>query len=172
MKVQMSLTLALEQDTEESSHEGFVELEEFYTKDNECVWKETARWIKFEEDVEENANRWGKPHVPCLNFSSIQDVRRTLENGAILLDLDENNLQNIAISVAEQLITLGSLLSEEKDVFISVLLTPHLHNLQKKTGSSTSGRRFSRVVPTSEPNKKYDKGLPIIVENKLEEPSG
>lgn len=174
------MSVSLDLDAGESSHEAFVELEEFYTKDKDFFWKETARWIKFEEDVEENANRWGKPHVPCLNFSSIQDVRSTLENGAILLDLDEKNLQNIAISVVEQLIALGTLLAEERDVFISVLLTPHLHNLQRKPGgSSTGGRRFSRIVPTpanAEPNQKYNlntnKGLPIIVEGTLEEPSG
>jgi hypothetical protein len=104
-----------------------------------------------------------------LNFSSFQDVRAALDSGAVLLDLDENNLQNIAISVAEKLIDSGSLHAKERDVFISVLLTPHLHHMQKKQGSSTSGRRFSRVVPTStvsEVNQKYNKALPVIVEDK------
>ena len=43
-------------------------------------WKETARWIKFEEDVEES-NRWGKPHVASLTFHSLLELRKGLEKG-------------------------------------------------------------------------------------------
>jgi len=36
----------------------FTELEELrLTEDGETEWKETARWIKFEENVETGANR-------------------------------------------------------------------------------------------------------------------
>lgn len=55
----------------------FVELEEL--KGSE--WKETARWIKFEEDLEERANRWGKPHVATLSFHSLLELRRCFEYG-------------------------------------------------------------------------------------------
>ena len=44
-------------------------------------WKETARWIKFEENVEES-NRWGKPHVASLTFHSLLELRKGLEKGA------------------------------------------------------------------------------------------
>ena len=37
-------------------------------KNQEPQWRETARWIKFEEDVEEETERWGKPHVASLSF--------------------------------------------------------------------------------------------------------
>ena len=35
----------------------FTELEELHTTDGHLEWKETARWIKFEENVETGANR-------------------------------------------------------------------------------------------------------------------
>ena len=43
-------------------------------------WKETARWIKFEENVEDS-NRWGKPHVAPLTFHSLLELRKGLEKG-------------------------------------------------------------------------------------------
>lgn len=60
----------------------FVELNELtMDKDQELHWKETARWIKFEEDVEEETERWGKPHVASLTFRSLLELRRTIAHG-------------------------------------------------------------------------------------------
>lgn len=50
-------------------------------KNQELQWKETARWIKFEEDVEEETDRWGKPHVASLSFRSLLELRKTLSHG-------------------------------------------------------------------------------------------
>lgn len=50
-------------------------------KDHEMSWKERARWIKFEEDVEEETDRWGKPHVASLSFRSLLELRRTITHG-------------------------------------------------------------------------------------------
>ena len=50
-------------------------------KDHEMRWKERARWIKFEEDVEEETERWGKPHVASLSFRSLLELRRTITHG-------------------------------------------------------------------------------------------
>lgn len=56
-------------------------------KDQEMRWKERARWIKFEEDVEEETDRWGKPHVASLSFRSLLELRRTITNGRNLRPL-------------------------------------------------------------------------------------
>lgn len=59
-----------------------MELNELITdKDEEMRWKERARWIKFEEDVEEETDRWGKPHVASLSFRSLLELRRTITQG-------------------------------------------------------------------------------------------
>lgn len=124
-----------------SRETGFVELEELTCKNKEVVWKETARWIKFEEDVEESAHRWGKPHIPCLNFNSIRDLKNIISNGVVLFDLDERNIKDIAESVVELAISNG-LPVEERDTFVSLLVTPrHQHEL-KKGGI----RRYSKVT--------------------------
>ena len=60
----------------------FVELEELrQDPSDEQEWEETARWIKFEEDVEEGSGRWGRPHVSALAFHSLVDLRKGLEKG-------------------------------------------------------------------------------------------
>ena len=60
----------------------FVELDELYHGEKyDFEWREKARWIKFEEDVEEGADRWGKPHVASLSFHSLIELRKGLESG-------------------------------------------------------------------------------------------
>lgn len=62
----------------------FVQLDELYGIGEEREWKETARWIKYEEDVEEGADRWGRPHVASLSFHSLLNLRRCLETGELV----------------------------------------------------------------------------------------
>ena len=59
-------------------------------------WKETARWIKFEEDVEEGGNKWSKPHVATLSLHSLFELRGCLLKGTVLLDMQADNLTQIS----------------------------------------------------------------------------
>ena len=40
-----------------------------------------SRWIKYEEDREEGAERWGKAHISSLSFHSLLNLRFCLESG-------------------------------------------------------------------------------------------
>lgn len=60
--------------------QAFVELEELTKNGDQMEWKETARWIKFEENVEDS-NRWGRPHVASLTFHSMLELKKGLEKG-------------------------------------------------------------------------------------------
>ena len=59
-------------------------------------WKETARWVKFEEDVEEGGNKWSKPHVATLSLHSLFELRSSIMKGTVLLDLEAADLGQIA----------------------------------------------------------------------------
>lgn len=59
-------------------------------------WKETARWIKFEEDVEEGGDKWSKPHVATLSLHSLFELRSCMMKGTVLLDLEATNLAQIS----------------------------------------------------------------------------
>lgn len=85
-----------------SPHEVFVQLDELQGTGEDREWKETARWIKYEEDVEEGSDRWGRPHVASLSFHSLLNLRRCLETGVVLLDLEERDLPGVAYRVVEQ----------------------------------------------------------------------
>ncbi|XP_057353062.1 electrogenic sodium bicarbonate cotransporter 4 isoform X4 [Manis pentadactyla] len=62
---------------------------------DQMEWKESARWIKFEEKVEEGGERWSKPHVSTLSLHSLFELRTCLQTGTVLLDLDSGSLPQI-----------------------------------------------------------------------------
>ena len=132
-----------------SSYEGFVELEELVSSNNELVWKQRARWIKLEEDVEECADRWGKPHIPCLTYRSLREVETNLQNGAILLDLPTGSLLSISEAVVDEIKVQKKLGDEECRTIKAVLLARHEHQYQQKGGKHRKhiARRLSRIMP-------------------------
>ncbi|OCT73621.1 anion exchange protein 2 [Xenopus laevis] len=122
-------------------HEVFVELNELILdKHQELQWKETARWIKFEEDVEAETDQWGKPHVASLSFRSLLELRRTLSHGAVLLDLDQRTLPGIAHQVVEQMIISDQIKAEDRANVLRALLLKHSHPSDEKDSS------FSRNI--------------------------
>ncbi|KAL7977904.1 hypothetical protein Chor_010856 [Crotalus horridus] len=119
-------------------HEVFVELNELMQdKNQELQWKETARWIKFEEDVEEETDRWGKPHVASLSFRSLLELRRTLAHGAVLLDLDQKTLPGVAHQVVEQMIISDQIRAEDRANVLRALLLKHSANHVGDSGEPT-----------------------------------
>uniref|UniRef100_A0A8C0BW07 Anion exchange protein n=1 Tax=Buteo japonicus TaxID=224669 RepID=A0A8C0BW07_9AVES len=88
-------------------------------------WRETARWIKFEEDVEEDTARWGKPHVASLSFRSLLELRKTIAHGAVLLDLEQTTLPGIAHLMVETMIISDQIRAEDRANVLRALLLKH-----------------------------------------------
>ncbi|KAM4604700.1 anion exchange protein 2a [Polymixia lowei] len=129
--------------------EVFVELNELVMDQNQEVqWRETARWIKFEEDVEEETDRWGKPHVASLSFRSLLELRKTISHGAVLLDLDQRTLPGIAQQVVEQMVISDQIKAEDRGNVLRALLLKHSHPSHEKDHSSFS-RNISAVSLSS-----------------------
>ncbi|CAB1447376.1 unnamed protein product [Pleuronectes platessa] len=127
-----------------SPHEVFVELNELtMDKNQEMQWKETARWIKFEEDVEEETDRWGKPHVASLSFRSLLELRKTISHGAVLLGLDQKTLPGIAHQVVEQMIISDQIKAEDRANVLRALLLKHSHPSDEKEHTSAFPRNIS-----------------------------
>ncbi|KAE8299615.1 Anion exchange protein 3 [Larimichthys crocea] len=149
---------------DKKTHELFVELNELIVdKDHEMRWKERARWIKFEEDVEEETDRWGKPHVASLSFRSLLELRRTITQGAILLDLEQNSLPGIAHLVVETMIISDQIRAEDRSSVLRALLLKHSHPSDLKhrfhrhqSSSSLHGSFNHNHVP--------DTNLPLVAE--------
>ena len=66
----------------------YVEMEELVQEGDQMEWKEKARWIKYEEDVE-MGGKWGKPHAASLTFHSLLELRKCLERGRCLSIITE-----------------------------------------------------------------------------------
>ncbi|XP_063837857.1 anion exchange protein 3 isoform X1 [Ostrinia nubilalis] len=121
-----------------SPHAVFVQLDELLCNpEGESEWQERARWIKYEEDREEGSDRWGKPHVASLSFHSLLNLRRCLETGVVLLDLDEKDLPGVAYRVVENMVESQLIEEDDKPVVMRSLLLRHRHVHEDK------GFRFS-----------------------------
>ncbi|XP_055642605.1 electroneutral sodium bicarbonate exchanger 1 isoform X15 [Toxorhynchites rutilus septentrionalis] len=114
-------------DSNHESHPLFSEMEELVKEGDEMAWKETARWVKFEEDVEEGGNRWSKPHVATLSLHSLFELRSLLLNGTVMLDMEAVGLEQIAELVCENMVNSGTLPIEARDKVIDALLKRHKH---------------------------------------------
>uniref|UniRef100_A0A672SMJ5 Anion exchange protein n=1 Tax=Sinocyclocheilus grahami TaxID=75366 RepID=A0A672SMJ5_SINGR len=125
--------LGMEDDEEHIPHALFTELDEICLKEGEdAEWKETARWLKFEEDVEDGGERWSKPYVATLSLHSLFELRSCILNGTVMLDMRANSLEEIADMVLDQHEMSGSLGEEVRKKIRNALLKQHHHQNQKK----------------------------------------
>ncbi|KAG9354296.1 hypothetical protein JZ751_012420 [Albula glossodonta] len=110
----------------------FTELDELLAVDGqEMEWKETARWIKFEEKVEKGGERWSKPHVATLSLHSLFELKTCIEKGTIMLDLEASTLPQVVEMITDSQIENGQLKADLKDKVMYTLLRKHRHQTKK-----------------------------------------
>ncbi|XP_068791568.1 sodium bicarbonate cotransporter 3 isoform X3 [Struthio camelus] len=128
--------LGTEDDDEHIPHDLFTEMDELCFRDGEeYEWKETARWLKFEEDVEDGGDRWSKPYVATLSLHSLFELRSCILNGTIMLDMRANTLDEIADMVLDNMIASGQLDESIRENVREALLKRHHHQNEKKFSS-------------------------------------
>uniref|UniRef100_A0A8C2PYM7 Anion exchange protein n=1 Tax=Cyprinus carpio TaxID=7962 RepID=A0A8C2PYM7_CYPCA len=109
----------------------FTEMDTLQHEGDELEWRESARWVKFEEKVEEGGERWSKPHVSTLSLHSLFELRTCLQTGTVLLDLEGYSLPQIVDDIIERQIEEGLIGPELKDKISFVLLRKHRHQTKK-----------------------------------------
>ncbi|XP_066440680.1 sodium bicarbonate cotransporter 3 isoform X11 [Eleutherodactylus coqui] len=126
--------LGTEDDDEEHiPHDLFTEMDELCFRDGqECEWKETARWLKFEEDVEDGGDRWSKPYVATLSLHSLFELRSCILNGTVMLDMRACTIEEIADMVLDNMIGSGQLDESMRELVREALLKRHHHQNEKK----------------------------------------
>ncbi|KAL2092456.1 hypothetical protein ACEWY4_012254 [Coilia grayii] len=135
----------------------FTEMDTLQHEGDELEWKESARWVKFEEKVEEGGERWSKPHVSTLSLHSLFELRTCLQTGSVLLDLEGYSLPQIVDDIIERQIEEGIIGPELRDRISFVLLRKHRHQTKKpihrsfadigKSGGGNSDRSPNRAPP-------------------------
>ncbi|XP_071185749.1 sodium-driven chloride bicarbonate exchanger-like isoform X3 [Salvelinus alpinus] len=120
-------------DEEHIPHALFTELDEICLREGEdAEWKETARWLKFEEDVEDGGERWSKPYVATLSLHSLFELRSCILNGTVLLDMRANSLEEIADMVLDQHEVSAAVGEDVRRRIREALLKQHHHQNHKK----------------------------------------
>uniref|UniRef100_A0A4W6F5L3 Anion exchange protein n=1 Tax=Lates calcarifer TaxID=8187 RepID=A0A4W6F5L3_LATCA len=109
----------------------FTEMDTLQHEGGELEWKESARWVKFEEKVEEGGERWSKPHVSTLTLHSLFELRTCLQTGSILLDLEGYSLPQIVDEIVDRQIADGLIPPDLKEKISFVLLRKHRHQTKK-----------------------------------------
>lgn len=126
--------LGTEDDDEEHiPHDLFTELDEIAFRDGDMQeWKETARWLKFEEDVEDGGERWSKPYVATLSLHSLFELRSCIMNGTVLLYMRANTIEEIADMVIDSMLASGQMEEGVQDKVREAMLRRHHHQNEKK----------------------------------------
>ncbi|XP_027554343.1 electrogenic sodium bicarbonate cotransporter 1 isoform X3 [Neopelma chrysocephalum] len=168
-----------EEDDSPAPPQLFTELDELLAVDGqEMEWKETARWIKFEEKVEQGGERWSKPHVATLSLHSLFELRTCIEKGSIMLDMEASSLPQVVEMIVDNQIETGLLKPELKDKVTYTLLRKHRHQTKKsnlrsladigKTVSSAS-RMFSNPDNARSP---LESSVPCLATRTLDDELG
>ncbi|KAF6083015.1 solute carrier family 4 member 9 [Phyllostomus discolor] len=108
----------------------FIQLNELLGWPQVLEWRETGRWVLFEEKLEVGGGRWSAPHVPTLALPSLQKLRSLLAEGLVLLDCPAQSL----LELVEQVTRVESLSPELRGQLQSLLLQRPQH-LIRTTGT-------------------------------------
>ncbi|TSR04310.1 Electrogenic sodium bicarbonate cotransporter 4 [Bagarius yarrelli] len=129
----------------------FTEMDTLQHEGDELEWRESARWVKFEEKVEEGGERWSKPHVSTLSLHSLFELRTCLQTGVVLLDLDGYSLPQIVDDIIERHIEEGMVSPELRDKISFVLLRKHRHQTKKPIHRSLADLGKGSSTPSRSP---------------------
>ncbi|XP_051791593.1 sodium bicarbonate cotransporter 3-like isoform X6 [Erpetoichthys calabaricus] len=126
--------LGTEDDDEEHiPHDLFTEMDELAFRDGHLYeWKETARWLKFEEDVEDGGERWSKPYVATLSLHSLFELRSCILNGTVMLDMRANSIEEIADMIIDNMVASQQLDETLREKVREAMLKRHHHQNEKK----------------------------------------
>uniref|UniRef100_A0A8C4DWY6 Anion exchange protein n=1 Tax=Dicentrarchus labrax TaxID=13489 RepID=A0A8C4DWY6_DICLA len=120
-------------DLEHVPHDLFTELDELSFRDGRSTeWKETARWLKFEEDVEDGGERWSKPYVATLSLHSLFELRSCILNGTVMLDMRANSIEEIADMLIDSMVASGQLKDDLRAKVREAMLKKHHHQNERK----------------------------------------
>ncbi|XP_047460097.1 sodium bicarbonate cotransporter 3-like isoform X9 [Mugil cephalus] len=145
-------------DLEHVPHDLFTELDELSFRDGSATeWKETARWLKFEEDVEDGGERWSKPYVATLSLHSLFELRSCILNGTVMLDMRANSIEEIADMLIDSMVASGQLKEDLRAKVREAMLKKHHHQNERKLSN-----RIPLVRSIADIGKKHSE--PLLLE--------
>lgn len=128
------------------THHIFCEMDVLHKEADELEWKESARWVKYEEDVEDGGERWSKPHVASLSMHALFALKKCVYEGAVLLDVPATDMSSVIdLVVRAWRLECGMSDLEEQELVRKVLLKRHKHlNSKRKYKANQEKLRMSK----------------------------
>lgn len=130
------------------THHIFCEMDVLHKEADDLEWKESARWVKYEEDVEDGGERWSKPHVASLSMHALFALKKCVYEGAVLLDVLANDMPSVIDRVIRAWReNCGMSDPEEQELVRKVLLKRHKHlNAKRKYRANQEKLRSSKSL--------------------------
>ncbi|KAH9425947.1 Sodium bicarbonate cotransporter 3 [Dermatophagoides pteronyssinus] len=110
----------------------FSELSHLCQSKDGPAWREIARWVKYEENVEANGSRWSKPYVSTVNVAAFQELRDSFRNGVVIFDSQSESLNQLVDEFCRILRTKNMVTAEESKHIANLLSLQKLHLFQTK----------------------------------------
>ncbi|XP_072224324.1 solute carrier family 4 member 1a (Diego blood group) [Leuresthes tenuis] len=98
--------------------QAYVELNELQGS----TWQETSRWVGYEENFDSAAGTWGSSHVSYLTFKSLIQVRRAMNTGAIIFDMNASSLSAVAEKIVDELLNKNEISASDREGLLRALL--------------------------------------------------
>ncbi|KAL8617686.1 hypothetical protein ACOMHN_064940 [Nucella lapillus] len=130
------------------SRQVFCEMDLLKQRGDIYEWRESGRWVKYEETVEEGGKRWSKPHVASLSMHYVMELRKCLLEGVFLKDVECYSMSQIIDKFIEEWVKAGQLDPMLRQYVKNVMLKSHRHRHEK--GRPEDKRRSLKRVNTSD----------------------
>lgn len=96
----------------------YVEQQHLNVQENK--WRQTSRWIMYEECIEEGSNKWSHPFLPIVYLPAIKVLSLNLRKKCIFTNLNAETFTELVHSIPIENECNSKLLKD-------ILLLPHIH---------------------------------------------
>ncbi|VDM76332.1 unnamed protein product [Strongylus vulgaris] len=116
-------------DEEATDYESIVSNELMTLEDSEDgeIWKQTTRWIRYEQIVEGGFTRFSKPHISLLHMQAMMQARNCFKKGVVLLDEDATDYESIVNVIVNEWVKRGLVRTVATNAIRDILMAPKQH---------------------------------------------
>ncbi|KAK7500834.1 hypothetical protein BaRGS_00008078 [Batillaria attramentaria] len=132
------------------SHPIFCEMSMLKRRGDTYEWRETARWVKYEEQVEEGGKRWSKPHVASLSMHYIMEMRKHMLEGIFLKDVEVYTLGQVIDHFLEEWTRTGHLDPMMRPHIKAIALKQHRHRHERGRPEDKKNKSLKRGNSSSD----------------------
>ncbi|CAG5119187.1 unnamed protein product [Candidula unifasciata] len=104
----------------------------------ERVWLQVARWVKFQEVLDEDAHRWSKPHVPSISLKALVCLSKELRQAPLLLDPEVTDFYSVIDKIVTSWLQCGFIERHQEEDIKATLRKPIRHVHEYKSLRSVS----------------------------------